>query len=41
MEGRVEICQDEVWGTVCDSLWSASEGRVTCRQLGFSQFGKI
>ena len=41
MEGRVEICQNEVWGTVCDSLWSFNEGRVTCRQLGYSQFGTL
>jgi len=40
MEGRVEVCMNEVWGSVCDSLWSSNEGRVTCRQLGFSQFGE-
>ena len=39
-EGRVEICLNEQWGTVCSNwlwgfYWSFEEARVTCRQLGF------
>jgi len=35
-EGRVEICHNNLWGTVCDNNWNANSGIVTCRQLGFS-----
>ena len=47
-EGRVEICVNRVWGTVCRSTssWSYSntfifqEGRVVCRQLGYQELGE-
>lgn len=33
-EGRIEICHDGVWGTICDDFWSGNDGVVACGQLG-------
>ncbi len=38
-QGRVEICNTNIWGTVCDDFWGTVDARVACRQLGFSTTG--
>ena len=36
-EGRVEICINNAWGSVCESGFTREEATVVCRQLGLLQ----
>ena len=39
--GKLEICYDGVWGSVCNEQWTIEDARVACNQLGQPLQGNI
>ena len=39
-EGRLEICFNNQFGTICDDGFGREDAEVACAQLGFSRSGQ-
>ena len=39
-EGRVEVCLNRVWGTVCSEQFSDDDAQVVCSQMNFERNSK-
>jgi deleted-in-malignant-brain-tumors protein 1 len=37
LEGRLEICINNAWGTVCAQEFTSDEAIIVCAQLGFNE----
>lgn len=40
LEGRVEICLNDKFGTVCGQMWDDVDAAIVCRQLELKSTGK-
>ena len=39
-EGRVEICFNNTYGSICADFWDEVDAQVVCEQLGFMRNGQ-
>ena len=41
LRGRVEVCYNGSWVTICSHSWTAKEATVICSHLGYSHYGRV
>ena len=39
LEGRVEMCYNMIWISVCIKAWTAADANVACQYLGYQPTG--
>ena len=39
--GRIEVCQDGSWGTICSNAWDDLDASIACRASGYSAYGTL
>ena len=37
--GRIELCHNGTWGTICSDFWDNIDASILCKQLGYSPYG--
>ena len=37
--GRLDVCYDGIWGSVCNEMWTDIDAQVACNQLGLPSTG--